>query len=151
MFPAPATPRLLFSRSRSAVELPPGKPRRLPITRARLSWPNWGRPQSRPKNCGARSKRTEAKIGDSGGGAMKRLGSLMEVASLAETANDFGTAVVEFLDQFNIEGNPAMVSDEPPLLRTQLGDNGPADAYLAAVALHLSRVIGEIPPAWIVR
>ena len=82
---------------------------------------------------------------------MKRLGSLIEVASLAQTANDFGTAVVEFLDQFNIEGNPAMLSDEPPLLRTQLGDNGPADAYLAAVALHLSRVIGEIPPAWIVR
>lgn len=79
---------------------------------------------------------------------MKRPGSLAEVASLGQTAKDLGYAVAEFLDQFKLEQDAAMLAEEPPLLRRQLDDEGTADAYLAAVAVHLSRSIGEMPPTW---
>lgn len=79
---------------------------------------------------------------------MKRPGSLIEVASFCGSRNELAYAVVEFLDQFKIEKNAAMLADEPPLLRAHLQDEGIADAYLAAVAVHLSRSIGKVPPAW---
>lgn len=78
---------------------------------------------------------------------MKRPGSLVEVAAEAKSLKDFGYALVEFLDQFYSEKRAEMVSQEPPLLREQLHDDGLADAYLAAVAVHLSRSIAAMPPA----
>ena len=79
---------------------------------------------------------------------MKRPHSLTEVASLAHSRSELGYAVAEFLDQFKIEEEGAMLEDEPPLLRSQLQDEGVADAYLAAVAVHLSRSSNAIPPRW---
>ncbi len=79
---------------------------------------------------------------------MKRPASLLEVAAQANSRKDFGYAVVEFLDQFKIEQDTGMLAEEPPLLTKQLQDEGVADAYLAAVAVHLSRSLGEVPPAW---
>ncbi len=79
---------------------------------------------------------------------MKRPASLTEVAAQATSRNDLGRAVVEFLDQFKIEQGAAMLADEPPLVAGQLHDEGVADAYLAAVAVHLSRTIAKVPPSW---
>lgn len=72
----------------------------------------------------------------------------MEVAKLAHSRRDFGYAVVEFLDQFRIDRDPAMLAVEPPLLRERLGDDGLGDAYLAAVAVHLSCSLRVAAPAW---
>jgi len=79
---------------------------------------------------------------------MRRPASLVEVAAQAESLKEFGEAVVEFLDQFYIEKDGSMLAQEPPSLRTRLNDHGVADAYLAAVAVHLSRSIGNAPPPW---
>lgn len=79
---------------------------------------------------------------------MKRPASLVEVAARASSRNELGYAVAEFLDQFYIEKDASMVADEPPLLSVQLGDEGVADAYLAAIAVHLSRSIMTVPPRW---
>ncbi len=79
---------------------------------------------------------------------MKRPSSLVEVTAESHTAKEFGYAVVEFLDQFYSEKRLEMVAEEPPLLAGQFPEGPTADAYLAAVAVHLSRSLGEIPPAW---
>lgn len=79
---------------------------------------------------------------------MRRPGSLAEVATEARSLRDFGSALVEFLDQFYSERRPEMIVDEPSLLRERLQDEGLADAYLGAVAVQLSRSVGQPPPAW---
>lgn len=79
---------------------------------------------------------------------MKRPASLLEVAARASSRRELGYAVAEFLDQFYIERDRSMLASEPPLLAAQLNDGGVADAYLAAVAVHLSRSIRAVPPLW---
>lgn len=79
---------------------------------------------------------------------MRRPASLVEVAALSRSRTDLGYAVVEFIDQFKIQKSAAMLMDEPPFLRARLNDDGVADAYLGAVAVHLSRSIGVVPPVW---
>ena len=79
---------------------------------------------------------------------MRRPASLVEVAAEAASLKQFGYALVEFLDQFKIERDARMLAEEPPLLRTRLQDDGLSDAYLAAVAVHLSRSIEQVPPGW---
>lgn len=79
---------------------------------------------------------------------MKGPASLAEVAAQSNSRIELGDAVVEFRDHFKIEQDAAMVAQEPPLLTTLLGDEGVADTYLVAVAVHLSRSLGEVPPAW---
>ena len=79
---------------------------------------------------------------------MRRPGSLVEITTLANTPKEFGYAVAEFLDQFYIDPGAEKLTLEPPILRERLKDNGEADSYLAAVAVHLSRRIGESPPRW---
>lgn len=80
---------------------------------------------------------------------MKRPASLAEVVALAKDNRQFGYAVAEFLDQFYIKESKEMLAEEPPSLAARLQDDGLADSYLGAVAVHLSRRIGEIPPAWV--
>ncbi|MGI8821263.1 MAG: hypothetical protein ACR2ID_10415 [Chthoniobacterales bacterium] len=79
---------------------------------------------------------------------MRRPGSLAEVASHTASARDFGMAIAEFLDQFGIEKSERMLATEPPLTCEALRDEGVGDAYLAAVAVELSRSIAASPPAW---
>ena len=79
---------------------------------------------------------------------MRRPATLVEVASHDESMQAFGRALVEFLDQFYIEQDASMLAAEPPALAEKLHDDGIADAYLAAVAVHLSRSIEAVPPAW---
>ncbi len=79
---------------------------------------------------------------------MKRPASLAEVASHAESREDFAYALAEFLDQFYLEKLAEMLSEEPRLLSDTLHDGCLADAYLAAVCVHLSRAIAQVPPGW---
>lgn len=79
---------------------------------------------------------------------MKRPASLAEVAARASSKKDLGYALNEFLDQFYLERAASMLAEEPPSLHGRLQDDGVADAYLAAVAVHLSRLIDTVPPPW---
>lgn len=80
---------------------------------------------------------------------MRRPGSLVEVAARADTPRAFWYALSEFLDQFGLERRAAMVSGEPSHLAGRYDDGDVADAYLAAVAVSLSREVGVPPPSWV--
>lgn len=79
---------------------------------------------------------------------MRRPSTLVEVAAEATDRKTLGYAIVEFLDEFDLKKNARMLAPEPPLLRDKLDDGGLADAYLAAVAVHLSYQVAEPPPSW---
>lgn len=79
---------------------------------------------------------------------MTRPDSLLKVTVESSSTREFGYALVEFLDQFYSEKRPEMIAEEPPLLRQRLNDEGVADAYLAAVAVELSRSLARTPPEW---
>jgi hypothetical protein len=79
---------------------------------------------------------------------VKRPGSLLEVAALADSTRAFAYAVAEFLDQFRIERRPEMLAEEPARLAGHYQGGDVADAYLAAVAVSLAREIGVPPPTW---
>lgn len=70
--------------------------------------------------------------------------------SMAEVveSDDFDYAIANFLDRFKREPKLDLVSDEPPLLRGKLNDDGLADAYVAAVAAHLCQQQGFPCPKW---
>ncbi len=63
--------------------------------------------------------------------------------------SDFGFAIKNFLDRFNINPNAALLLDEPDLLSTMLGDGGYADAFAASTAAYLCQVHGFSAPEWI--
>jgi hypothetical protein len=79
---------------------------------------------------------------------MTRPGTLVEVATRANSARDFAYAVSEFLDQFRLERRLAMLADEPPRLAGCYAEGDVSDAYLAAVAVSLAREIAAPPPSW---
>lgn len=79
---------------------------------------------------------------------MKRPGSLAEVAAIASDRSAFQFALAEFLDQFAIEKQPAMLADEPERLANRFAMGDVCDAYVAAVAVALARDVGVAPPAW---
>jgi len=79
---------------------------------------------------------------------MRRPGSLAEVARWTGSRGEFFPHLWDFLDQFNIERRPEMLVEEPPPLAGSIGEGDVADAYLAAVAVALSRSAGVGPPAW---
>lgn len=82
------------------------------------------------------------------------IGRITREAALrqAEAAEEnFGFALRNFLDAFYAAGQlerGEMLREEPPRLRGVLQDRGVADAYLAAVANHLSGLSGLRRPAW---
>lgn len=79
---------------------------------------------------------------------MKRPASLVEVTQEAKSTQALGYAIAEFLDEFYRRKDPSMLAEEPPSLREHLHDDGLADAYLAAVAVHLSQFLNKPSPAW---
>ena len=79
---------------------------------------------------------------------MRRPASLAELARLAVAGVRVQHAMAEFLDQFALEKRVAMLTAEPELLAGHIPDGDVIDAYLAAVAVSLSRSIGTVPPAW---
>jgi hypothetical protein len=64
---------------------------------------------------------------------------------------DFGFSLRNFLDGYNAakpKEKRRLLEKEPPKLVDALGDGGVADAYLAALAVHLSRQDGISEPPW---
>ncbi len=55
--------------------------------------------------------------------------------------------IANFLDRFKNDPTPEMLSEEPPILREILNDNGFADAYAAAA--HLCQLHGIPFPSWV--
>jgi len=79
---------------------------------------------------------------------MHRPRSLAEVAAWSETRQAFTRHLADFLDQFYLERRPGMLGEEPARLRDRIHDGEVADAYLAATAVALARVVGASPPRW---
>lgn len=84
----------------------------------------------------------------------QRSRSLREVVARAETAEDIGYNLADFLDHMNLAQKQhasrarlsAAIRDEPP----RTGD-AVQDVYLAAVAAHLARTLRLAAPRWIDR
>ncbi|MCI0349757.1 MAG: hypothetical protein L0Z53_10055 [Acidobacteriales bacterium] len=79
---------------------------------------------------------------------LRRPESLAEVSAWTREARDFEYHLADFLDQFDIDQDLEMLRAEPDLLAERLRDSGVADAYLAATAVSLARLIGKPPPTW---
>ena len=79
---------------------------------------------------------------------MKRPHSLREVARLAVDPRAFAYALADFLDQFRLDEDPAMLQEEPERIAGRFETGEVVDAYLAAVAVSLSREVSAAPPTW---
>lgn len=79
---------------------------------------------------------------------MRRPDSLAEVAIWSRNRVEFEYHFTDFLDQFYAERRAEMLAEEPRRLSEILNDDGVADAYLAATAVSLARLIGMVPPKW---
>lgn len=79
---------------------------------------------------------------------MRRPRSLAEVARGSDSRESFSRHLADFLDQFYLDRRAEMLAEEPMLLRTAIDDGAVADAYLAATAVALARLIKSAPPAW---
>ncbi|SKB01582.1 hypothetical protein SAMN02745166_03408 [Prosthecobacter debontii] len=64
------------------------------------------------------------------------------------TKQEFGYALRDYLDQFRVAPDAALLQEEPALLDARLQDGGVADAYLAAAAAWLSHQHGISAPDW---
>ncbi len=81
----------------------------------------------------------------------RRPRSLFEVVRDAETAEEIGCNLADFLDHVNwLAQRPAAAVRVAASLRTEPPRTGDAvqDAYLAAVAAHLARRMQLAAPAW---
>lgn len=79
---------------------------------------------------------------------INRISSLRDVSGVAAASGEFGFALKDFLDGFYACPEVADLSDTPPLLAGSLPDGARLDAYLAAVAEHLSREKRWPIPEW---
>jgi hypothetical protein len=79
---------------------------------------------------------------------MNRPACLAEVARLSDSRADFSRHLADFLDQFYIERRPEMLAEEPRILAAAIEDGNVADAYLAATAVSLARLVKSPPPVW---
>ena len=79
---------------------------------------------------------------------MRRPESLAEVAKWSADSREFEYNFADFLDQFYLERRAEMLAQEPRRLKTFTKDGEVLDAYLAATAVSLARLIGVVPPGW---
>jgi hypothetical protein len=77
-----------------------------------------------------------------------RPSSLAEVAARASGAHSFEFELADFLHEFALRGNEAMLREQPVLLRERHESGAVFDAYLAAVAVSLAGTLGCPAPAW---
>ncbi|MEW6302016.1 MAG: hypothetical protein AB1705_01000 [Verrucomicrobiota bacterium] len=73
---------------------------------------------------------------------------MAEVAAWTENMREFSFHLADFLDQFYLERRPEMLEAEPERLSRRFAEGGIIDAYLAAVAVSLARLVKAPPPAW---
>ena len=63
--------------------------------------------------------------------------------------DDFDYALANFLDRFKKTPDLEMLSEEPPVLRMLLNDDGLTDSFAAAAAAHLCQ-LHDLPfPEWV--
>lgn len=74
--------------------------------------------------------------------------TLRESLDSVRVPGDFGYAIRNFLDRFRAQPNPTWLEEEPDFLVTRLNDDGYADAFVAAVAEHLSGSHSFPCPRW---
>jgi hypothetical protein len=79
---------------------------------------------------------------------MRRPASLAEVAARSRSARDFHRHLADFLDQFYLERRVDMLAEEPPRLGPTVEEGEVVDAYLAATAVALARLLHAVPPGW---
>jgi hypothetical protein len=79
---------------------------------------------------------------------MRRPDSLAEVSRWTTSRSDFDLHLADFIDQFRLGPHSRRLVDEPPRLAGTIEDGDVADAWLAAVAVSLSREIRKPPPPW---
>ena len=79
---------------------------------------------------------------------MRRPKTLAEVAVWTNERRDFSFHLADFLDQFYLERLAEMLAEEPLSLADRLEGGDVVDAYLAATAVALARLIPSDPPAW---
>src|SRR5438093_2682031 len=79
---------------------------------------------------------------------MRRPSSLEEVAAWSADRREFHRHLADFLDQFRLERQAKMLTQEPRRLASRCDGGEICDAYLAAVAVALSREIEVPPPPW---
>ena len=77
-----------------------------------------------------------------------RIASLREVAEIAIASGDFSFPLRDFLDGFYANPEPAAFTEEPPRLTGVMANGEKFDAYLGAVAEHLSREHRWTVPPW---
>lgn len=77
-----------------------------------------------------------------------RIESIALLARESKTASFFSRGVVDFLDGFYERPDGDKLANEPISLQGTLGDEGYADAYLAAPAEHLALQFQLPLPAW---
>ena len=79
---------------------------------------------------------------------MRRPATLAEVAAWSDSLGAFSQYLAEFLDEFYLERRGAMLEEEPARLIGKIHEGEVADAYLAATAVALARLLGRRPPPW---
>lgn len=75
--------------------------------------------------------------------------TLSESVATVREPDDFDYAIANFLDRFKRDPRAELLADEPALLSGRLNDDGLADAYVSAVAAHLSQQHGLPFPKWV--
>ena len=79
---------------------------------------------------------------------MGRPRTLSEVAACPDDLATFSHDLAEFLDEFYRERRGEMIEEEPARLAGRIREGDVADAYLAATAVALARLMGTCPPRW---
>ncbi len=79
---------------------------------------------------------------------MRRPGTLAEVAAWSDSRQTFSRHLADFLDQFYLDLRAAMLDEEPERLVGRIDEGDVADAYLAATAVALARLVQACPPRW---
>jgi hypothetical protein len=79
---------------------------------------------------------------------MRRPFSLVEVAEWSRSSREFHFHVADFLDELRRHPEPSRMEAEPMLMRDVFPGGDISDAYIAAVAVAMSREIGATPPGW---
>lgn len=77
---------------------------------------------------------------------MRKPGSLREVAAWSQDQSEFHYRLADFLDQFRLQAEAAMLTHEPEPLAGRIQSGEVCDPYLAAVAVALAREIRSTPP-----
>lgn len=75
--------------------------------------------------------------------------SLAEVARRSSDFRTFDFELADFLHEFARCQSPAMLLEQPTLLRDQFQNGIISDAYLAAVAVYLSGQLSLSAPPWV--